>query len=193
MDHAPSIRARAFGTIPGEPSHTPQGTCTSVAPLRTCGIRTVTETRARPDFSRLPIYMRAPLAIFLSIIFALSSLAGDQPLRIPIHLDKPDRLQTASWPVTFGIPFKQGEQRSADELAIVDDKGATVPCQIVKTGDWADGSLRWALADFRAEFGHQYFLFQGKQAEATDDIKVLLSKTGITLETGGEIGRASCR
>src|ERR1043166_7091900 len=81
-----------------------------------------------------------------AIVFSFSCVvhmgAEEQKLRVPIHLNKPDRLATASWPVTFGIPFKQGEERDADKLCIVDEKNNSVPCQIEKTGDWPDGSVR---------------------------------------------------
>src|ERR1044071_2595465 len=120
--------------------------------------------------------MKQILLLVVASTSLLFAATGEEALRVPIHCNKPDRLLTSSWPVTFGIPFKQGEQRSANDLCIVDEQGAAVPCQIVKTGDWTDGWLRWVQADFKAEFGRQYFLSQGKGTEATDDIKLQQSE-----------------
>src|SRR4051794_3570282 len=73
------------------------------------------------------------------------------PDRVPILLNKPARLATPRWPVSFGVPFQLGDCRDVGALGIVDESGATVPSQFVKTAAGADGSVRWALGDFNAD------------------------------------------
>ncbi|MBI4024141.1 MAG: hypothetical protein HY360_04115 [Verrucomicrobia bacterium] len=92
--------------------------------------------------------------------------SGTADLHVPIIINKPAALLTRVWPVTVGVPFKKGEFRDVADLTIMDQTGKAVPCQIVKTGDWTDGSLRWALADFNAELDRQYFLARGARAAA---------------------------
>ncbi|MBI4025357.1 MAG: hypothetical protein HY360_10290, partial [Verrucomicrobia bacterium] len=106
-------------------------------------------------------------------------------LRIPILLNKPASLATRTWPVTTGVPFKKGEFRDVADLTVVDQAGKPIPCQIVKTAAWEDGSLRWTLVDFNAQFDQKYFLTKSAAPEAKDDIKIKESPEGITLEAGG--------
>ena len=69
--------------------------------------------------------------------------------------------------------------------SVVDGDGAVVPAQIVKTGDWPDGSLRWVLVDFTADFDKTYAL-EHKPVPASprkDDISIAESADGITVTT----------
>ncbi len=112
--------------------------------------------------------------------------------RVPIVLNKPDRLNTPRWPVSFGIPFRLGECRDVGVLSIVDEAGAVVPSQFVKTADGADGSVRWALGDFNADFSKKYFLTVNARAggdnTAPGKDEIRTDVTGgdrISVETGG--------
>jgi len=109
-------------------------------------------------------------------------------------LNKPERVSTQRWPVTFGIPFKPGECRNVGALGIVDETGATVPSQFVKTAEGADGSVRWALGDFNADFSKKYFLtLNAKAGSQRADVgmgkdEIQIHTTGderIAVETGG--------
>ncbi len=45
-------------------------------------------------------------------------------------------------PVSFGVPFAEGECPDAGAFRLVDG-GKTVPCQTKVTGSWPDGSVKW--------------------------------------------------
>jgi len=113
----------------------------------------------------------------------VTAIASD-PLRVAITPNKPTNLTTRTWPISVGIPFKKGEYRDEKELTIVDEAGKPVPCQIVKTADWEDGSLRWVLADFNAQLDRKYFLTKGARAEAKDDIQIEQNSNGLNIHTG---------
>jgi hypothetical protein len=120
-----------------------------------------------------------------ALLCAVPAWAAETPdLKIPIHLNRPAVLETPSWPVTFGVPFKRSEFHDVDGFSIVDGNGKAVPCQIVKAGDWEDGSLRWAQVDFKAQLDREYFLTRTARVEAKDDIKHLETADGIAVETG---------
>jgi exo-rhamnogalacturonan lyase-like protein len=53
-------------------------------------------------------------------------------------------------PVTVGVPFPAGLVHDPRLIRLIDDDGGAVPLQALTTERWADGSVRWALLDFRA-------------------------------------------
>lgn len=62
---------------------------------------------------------------------------ADQTAGIPLHwLSEPP----AARPVTFGIPFRQGELKDASLLALSHD----IPSDAWPTAYWPDGSVKWA-------------------------------------------------
>lgn len=111
--------------------------------------------------------------------------AAAQELRVPIRVEIPEGVKASAWPVTFGAPFAAGTVKSVDELTVAEEGGGATPCQVVKTGDWPDGSVRWALVDFRAAAGKRYVLTTGARATAPDDIRLTEEKGAITVECGG--------
>lgn len=119
------------------------------------------------------------------VCFANMLHGAENPLRVSLTPNKPTNLTTRTWPISVGIPFKKGEYRDEKVMTIVDDAGKPVPCQIVKTGDWDDGSLRWVLADFTAQLDRRYFLTRGPRVEAKDDIQLDETERSIVVETGG--------
>jgi len=128
---------------------------------------------------------RLPHSLLLAFVASFAHSLVAEELKVPIHLNKPDRLQARSWPVTFGVPFKRGEFRDVSQFTVVDASGKPVPCEIIKTGDWEDGSLRWATVDFNARLDGSYFLVRGARAEAKDDIALQETADTIAVETGG--------
>ena len=60
--------------------------------------------------------------------------------------DLPRRLE----PVTCGIPWPRGVLREVSGLAMVDEAGSAIPIQARALDFWPDGSVRWALLDWRA-------------------------------------------
>src|ERR1044072_1917366 len=129
--------------------------------------------------------MRHSPAWPLMVLICATGVCSSDELKVPIFLNKPERLATRTWPVSVGIPFKKGEFRDEKEMTMVDGGGKTVPCEIVKTGDWEHGSLRWVRAEFTADFSKKYFLTRGARPQAKDDIKVQQNTENIVIETGG--------
>lgn len=138
--------------------------------------------------------MSRTLAAAVVALAVASTCSLAQGVRIPILLDKPAKVAAASWPVTFGVPFTQGQCKDTAALTVVDDQGRPTPCQITKTADWADGSVRWALVDFTADFSRRYALATG--ARAPDGTKIALAESengGLAVVTGParyEFGRS---
>lgn len=125
----------------------------------------------------------------LAVVLLRSVLAGERPTQIPILLSRPDTVMAPRWPVTLGVPFKRGDCRDIGVLAVVDEAGETVPAQIVKAGDWEDGSLRWVHVDFVPALKSRYFLSISDRpvpaVEREDDIRAEESSQGLVITTGG--------
>lgn len=54
------------------------------------------------------------------------------------------------WPMIGGLPFAAGAVSDADQIRVVDERGAEVPAQIDTVAWWPDGSIRWAQAGITA-------------------------------------------
>lgn len=94
-------------------------------------------------------------------------------------------------PVRLGVPFGRGLMRDLTLCSIVDPEGAQIAVQWRVLEHWSDGSVRWALADFRvstpvlAESG--YTLRVGERASPAVDtprLSVAGSSDGIAVSTG---------
>ena len=68
---------------------------------------------------------------------------------VALQVTPPDGLALADWPVTGGVPFPGGSLGSARNLALYDAAGKELPLQAAVTARWPDGSVKWALIDFR--------------------------------------------
>ncbi len=115
------------------------------------------------------------------LLFAAPGWAQDARIAVDI----PDAVHVRAWPVTVGVPFGAGTLKDAGELAVSEEGGRGVLCQAVPTSFWPDGSIRWALVDFRAERGWRYTLSRGPRAAAQDDIRLSEENGAFAVETGG--------
>jgi PcRGLX-like protein central beta sandwich domain/PcRGLX-like protein C-terminal alpha/alpha toroid domain/PcRGLX-like N-terminal RIFT barrel domain len=120
----------------------------------------------------LRIFMKSIFALFTAFI-CLSSFA-----------DKICTLKTTSvsekWPVTFGIPFKQGQVKDVKSLSI-----DNMPAQIATLSKWTDGSIKWALIDFIAVPGMSEYSILNNE-KSNNDVGELAKKSadGISINTG---------
>ncbi|MBI4023588.1 MAG: hypothetical protein HY360_01315 [Verrucomicrobia bacterium] len=121
---------------------------------------------------------------FTLILIGSEWLSAEQVDRIPILLNAPPNLETNSWPVTFGVSFPKGARTKIGDLQVVDHRGNAVPCQIVETSRWGDGSLRWVLVDFQPDLAQQYFLAKALPAAARDAIHIAKHNDGLMVTTG---------
>jgi len=66
-------------------------------------------------------------------------------------LDEHEGRQRVKEPVTVGVPFPQGTVWESAGLTLWDMKGRECPVQMRPVAQWIDGSVKWALLDFRAD------------------------------------------
>jgi hypothetical protein len=89
---------------------------------------------------------------------------------VPLQITPPEGVTLANWPVTGGVPFPKGVLGSASHLQLVDDGGRQLPVQAATTARWQDGSVKWALLDFRHSGpAARYELRYGPAAAASAD------------------------
>lgn len=111
--------------------------------------------------------------------------------RIPLRVEEISAVQRVNWPVTSGVPLKEGMARREDQLAVFDANGQLVPCQFRTLARWPDGSIKWVLLDFQANIGKQteafYFLetdFKGNHPATTAVLEVCQKDNEIHVDTG---------
>jgi hypothetical protein len=90
--------------------------------------------------------------------------------------------------VTWGVPWKKGEQKPETVFEVRDGTGAARPVQTWPLAYWPDGSLKWSAHAAVLETGKAYRLAEGSTGEAP---VVRAEKHGKTLEitNGGMVCR----
>lgn len=71
---------------------------------------------------------------------------------IELSIVDPLEMGRSAWPVTMGVPFPTGVL-STDEALRLQRDGQQQPLQTRTMLKWPDGSVKWALIDFQADFG----------------------------------------
>lgn len=106
--------------------------------------------------------------------------AIDNSLRatgIPLHwLQEPQHEQ----PVTFGIPFHQGELKDARLLALEDE----TPSSAWPTAWWPDGSVKWAALSAVANSKTLRVVKHEKKAKVTDPLTIIDNGKQYVVNTG---------
>ncbi|MBQ15971.1 MAG: hypothetical protein CMJ65_02475 [Planctomycetaceae bacterium] len=87
------------------------------------------------------------IAVFASM--AVTAVAGEFALSVT----EPAGVTHHSAPVTSGVPFAQGELRSADAVALflAGPEQRRVPLQTEILSRWPDASVKWLLLDFQID------------------------------------------
>ena len=122
---------------------------------------------------------------------------------IAAHIREPAGIRRRRWPLTSGVPFPQGQVRSASHIELRGAGGAT-PCHAETLARWPDGSVRWALIDSQVDVGPsdrvEYSIRYGADVAATPVAVTPLQLTdtdeAIEVDTGGvsvSIGRRGGR
>ena len=70
---------------------------------------------------------------------------------VSIFVDERDGIGRTSEPVTFGMPFPCGAVIASNALILCNRTGHESPAQVLPLSRWSDGSIRWALLDFKAD------------------------------------------
>jgi hypothetical protein len=88
------------------------------------------------------------MALAMFTIPAFSAPAQQKSVELTLHSrGAPAGLQ---WPVTFGVPFPEGQLTSPDSLRMTGPNGQNIPIQVRQTATWFDNSVQWVLIDAQA-------------------------------------------
>ncbi len=115
--------------------------------------------------------------ILIAILFSVLTFTSANALPVDIQLFKPANSTVAEWPVSFGVPFRKGQAWEGG-LVVVDAQSVVQPSQVKAMATWDDGSLRWALIDFKPDLMQQYQIVAGTPANHSDDIQLPKSCPG---------------
>jgi hypothetical protein len=111
---------------------------------------------------------------------------GTAPLRVINRAEIP----LSAWPVRAGVPFARGDVFSAENIRLLTPDGDVQPSAWSVLSRWPDGSLRWAMVEFRAdapaalteytvEFGAAVF-----REAAGSPLRVEQTQRAISVDTG---------
>ena len=81
----------------------------------------------------------ASLSLTTTAALAADGTTADAPARLHWIGNAPQ----GDKPVSFGIPFRQGEMRPTDAFTLTTDKGVAVAADFWPTAYWPDGSIKW--------------------------------------------------
>ncbi len=75
--------------------------------------------------------------------------------RIPLRLSGAPGIEYESRPVTFGIPFAEGELKRGAPIRITTESGTPIPCQTDCLATWKKDLeyVRWLLVDLQTDLG----------------------------------------
>ena len=114
------------------------------------------------------------------------------PLHVPIvvrHARGGPERRLAAEPITLGVPFPRAALADVSRLVLLDESGATVPCQATIAERWSDGSVRWAHVDFQSRgpvADRTFDLTTAAEPRADRNRVLAVSRTGdgLAVDTG---------
>jgi hypothetical protein len=128
---------------------------------------------------------RQALAV-LGIILCGAAAAGE--ISVAVTVSEPAGVERKAEPASGGVPFKKGQVKSVDELALFSKDGAPVPAQFSKLAAYEDGSVQWALldtlADLPASGKLEFMVKPGKAAAPAKPLAVTEAGDSVTVDTG---------
>ena len=75
----------------------------------------------------------------------------DQSFEVSLIVREDQGIDRVDEPLASGVPLSRGAVRDPADLRVYDSTGKAIPCQAHQLGlCWPDGTLRWALVQFRA-------------------------------------------
>jgi hypothetical protein len=81
---------------------------------------------------------------------ALPKSVQSKPQSIPLAIPEPTAKSRRDWPVTMGLPLARGMLADTSDLRLVDASGKPVDLDACPLSRWPDGSIAWAVLDFKA-------------------------------------------
>lgn len=98
---------------------------------------------------------RSLIAVAVGLSAIALSLVGfpqqEVPQEVKLTLTNDLTLKREAEPVTCGVPLARGFVRKAEQVSLIRSDGRPVPCQVLVTNAYKDGSPRWVLLDFQAD------------------------------------------
>ncbi len=94
----------------------------------------------------------------------------------------------AEKPVSFGIPFAQGEMKPGSPFVLSTDKGTAIPADFWPTAYWPDGSVKWGGFAAVVPGGTEYVCFEkgtSDSAEAAAALAVSETEQQICIASAG--------
>ena len=64
-----------------------------------------------------------------TIVAAICLCAQAFAAQVPLQIANPRGEAVMAWPITTGVPFPTGALASADNVRVLDERGAELPCQ----------------------------------------------------------------
>ena len=72
--------------------------------------------------------------------------------KIALQTLNPSGVARSHAPATLGVPFPKGTLKPGDPLRLQDEQGNALPSQTRPLCYWHDGSVKWLLLDYQADF-----------------------------------------
>lgn len=113
--------------------------------------------------------------------------------RIRLNISGAKGVEYLAWPVTFGIPFADGELQRGSAVRVVDGAGQAIPIQTTCLATWNKDLeyVRWLLLDMQADLApgqtRSFFLEYGAdQASPESEQPVRVERRGdhLVVDTG---------
>jgi hypothetical protein len=91
------------------------------------------------------MYQQCIKVVGIVLLFLAAPAAVGADVRLTVQ--EPSGVQRVMWPVTSGIPMRQGALKDPAATALFDANGKQLPLQTEVLARWSDGSIRWLLVD----------------------------------------------
>ncbi len=142
------------------------------------------------------LLIRAVLLTALPWQFPVFGQAPESPtaqaLEVTLAVREDQGIDRVDEPLASGIPLPRGAVRDPGDLRVYDSTGKPIPCQAHQLGlCWPDGTLRWALVQFRATVKADAVASYTLKAQPSTDaalppepVSVAETADAVTVDTG---------
>ncbi|MEX2572064.1 MAG: hypothetical protein WD737_12255 [Gemmatimonadota bacterium] len=134
----------------------------------------------------------APAFLIAGFLLLLPTLLLAQSGQVPITVEE----ERPGAPVTFGIPFPEGELYSVDHVRVLTRDGGEIASQITPVTTWlpADESIKWIWIDFFLDGSGQYLVEYGEDVRRAVEVASPIQLVNNQRDGGGaEINTGTLR
>ncbi|MCD8165206.1 MAG: hypothetical protein LUE93_03215 [Bacteroides sp.] len=131
--------------------------------------------------------MKNRLLLIVSLLSLFTATAAAQKEYTPIELGWIGKTPAGPTPVSFGVPFAQGEIPPRTSFVLATEAGEEIPADHWKLASWPDGSLKWVgFATVVPERNDKMWLTPRKKGEvrSAGSIRIEESADHISVSTG---------